>query len=51
MYKLWYEPETLLGLFDIAKEMLIIERVPTVDEFYDQRFKNQLKIKHQQLYE
>lgn len=51
MYQLWYEPETLLGLFEIAKEMLIIERVPTVDEFYNQRFKNQLEYKHKQLYE
>lgn len=51
MYQLWYEPETLLGLFDIAKEMSIIQRVPTVNEFFDQRFKNQLINKQQQLYE
>ena len=51
MYQLWYEPETMIELFDAAKEMLVIERIPSVDEFYDQRFKTQLVTKHRELYE
>lgn len=51
MYHLWYEPESLVGLFNSAKEMSIIEYIPNVDEFYDQRFKDLLIVKHQQLYE
>ncbi|MFA6397484.1 MAG: ABC transporter substrate-binding protein [Candidatus Paceibacterota bacterium] len=51
IYRLWYEPETLLGLFNIAKDTSIIEYIPTVDEFYDQQFKDELKDNHRQLYE
>jgi len=51
MYQLWYEPKNLLGLFDIAKEMSIIEKIPKTEDFFDERFKEYLIYKHKQLYE